>query len=144
MYQVLYSSCPRCLQQLELSRLNLISVHELKHSTSTIWLLVLQELPSCYVSSSLWLVSIYWCERCRPRLMSFCTGLLFGWENSSTSGLYINRYYQQRFGQCDNAACTSSSLPTLRQSTIAGCFSIGAFVGALSAGYVASHVSTLF
>ncbi|KAI5450647.1 hypothetical protein NCC49_002905 [Naganishia albida] len=73
-------------------------------------------------------------------LFQSLAGLLFGWENSSTSGLYINRYYQQRFGQCDNAACTSSSLPTLRQSTIAGCFSIGAFVGALSAGYVASHI----
>lgn len=68
-------------------------------------------------------------------------GLLFGWENSSTSGLYINQYYQRRFGKCVDAGCTAYALPTIRQSTIAGCFSIGAFVGALSSGFVSSKVS---
>jgi hypothetical protein len=63
-------------------------------------------------------------------------GMIFGWENSSTSGLYQLPAYLRRFGTCDTydaaGACTNYSLPTTRQSTIAGILCIGAFLGALS------------
>jgi len=63
-------------------------------------------------------------------------GMIFGWENSSTSGLYQLPAYLRRFGTCDgldaSGVCTSYSLPTTRQSTIAGILCIGAFLGALS------------
>lgn len=63
-------------------------------------------------------------------------GMIFGWENSSTSGLYQLPAYLRRFGTCDTydaaGVCTNYSLPTTRQSTIAGILCIGAFLGALS------------
>ena len=63
-------------------------------------------------------------------------GMIFGWENSSTSGLYQLPAYLRRFGTCDtydpSGVCTNYSLPTTRQSTIAGILCIGAFLGALS------------
>lgn len=63
-------------------------------------------------------------------------GMIFGWENSSTSGLYQLPAYLRRFGVCDTydpaGVCTNYYLPTTRQSTIAGILCIGAFLGALS------------
>lgn len=67
-------------------------------------------------------------------------GLLFGWEQSSTSGLYIMPSYVNRFGI--EGADGVFYLPTIRQSTIAGILSIGAFIGALSAGVMASRIGT--
>ncbi len=71
-------------------------------------------------------------------LFQSLAGLLFGWEQSSGSGLFNMARYQARFGVCDaNGACT---LPTQRQSTITGILSVGAFLGALSSGVIAGRV----
>lgn len=68
-------------------------------------------------------------------LFQSLAGFIFGWENSSTSGLFALPAYLERFGTCDtfgaDGTCTNYSLPTIRTSTISGIFCIGAFMGAL-------------
>jgi SP family sugar:H+ symporter-like MFS transporter len=66
-------------------------------------------------------------------------GILFGWEQSSGTGLFNMQQYSRRFGVCDAAGLCS--MPTKRQSIITGILSIGAFIGALSSGAIASRVS---
>lgn len=66
-------------------------------------------------------------------------GLLFGWEQSSTSGLFIMPSYVNRFGVCD-ANGANCYLPTIRQSTITGILSIGAFLGALASGPISGRI----
>lgn len=81
-------------------------------------------------------------------LFQSLAGLLFGWEQSITAGLYVLPSYLQRFGECSTfdagGVCTEYALTTIRQSTIAGILSIGAFLGAIASGFIAGRVSKRF
>jgi len=71
-------------------------------------------------------------------LFQSLAGLLFGWEQSSGSGLFNMQQYSRRFGTCDDSGFCS--MPTNRQSLITGILSIGAFIGALSAGPISGRI----
>ncbi|KAK8843946.1 hypothetical protein IAR55_006738 [Kwoniella newhampshirensis] len=71
-------------------------------------------------------------------LFQSLAGVIFGWSNSEGGGLFSMSAYQRRFGTCDAAGICA--LSTTRQSAITGLLSVGATIGAVGSGTVASKL----